>query len=94
MTYSGTYAPQNQSDTNISIFAKDKSNITSILNIQGDREGKGFRNGIILGAACIAAGVVLGAAVSKMGASSEKEEELRSNPSKFYTPVLVAALVV
>jgi F0F1-type ATP synthase membrane subunit c/vacuolar-type H+-ATPase subunit K len=94
MGISGTYAPQNRSDSKLSLLPRDKSITTNILNTGADKEAKSFRDGVILGAACLATGVVLGVAVYSVGASSKKERELQSNTSKFYNLVLVEALVV
>ncbi len=94
MGISGTYAPSNRSDSKLSFLPRDKAITTNILNTGGDKEAKSFRDGVVLGAACVATGVVLGTAIYSMGASSKKKEEPQSNTSKFYTPVLVEALVV
>ena len=83
---SATYAPHNQSDTKISLLPKDTTNTTNNFNTGGGNEAKIFRDGVIVGAVCIAAGVALGAAVSNMGGSSKKEEEFQSNTSKFFSP--------
>jgi F0F1-type ATP synthase membrane subunit c/vacuolar-type H+-ATPase subunit K len=91
---SATYAPHSQSDIKFTLLPKDTTNTTNNFSTGGSNEAKSFRDGVIVGAACFAAGVALGAAVSNMGGSSKKEEEFQSNTSKFFSPGLVKAFVV
>ena len=88
-----SYKPSNQNKNNLSLLSKDTKHKTNNLHLGGGNEANSFREGVILGAACVGIGVVIGAVVSNMGGSSKKVDELQSNTCTSLRFALVEVLV-